>query len=153
MQIQLLAVCSVFAAEICEHLTTRAQVKLANAGTIKLMILVQFSEFAVRTRVPLAFAGPSFVETLRNSSRRRCLCRQAAPRARSLLRNALLFFASRVVEPGRISDACKTDRWSAANAASDMILTHCSALSGPGNEASTGSRFGEDAPWGKFHVR
>src|SRR6202035_3553980 len=52
------------------------------------------------------------------------------------LQIALLFLASRVVEPAPTSDTCKTDRWSAGNAASDMILTHCSALSGLGNDAS-----------------
>jgi hypothetical protein len=57
MQIQLSAVCSVFVVEICEHLTMRAQAKLANAGTTKLMILVQFSEFAVGMRAPLAFGA------------------------------------------------------------------------------------------------
>jgi hypothetical protein len=57
MQIQLSVVCSVFAVEVCEHLPMRVQAKLANAGTTKLMILVQFSEFAVRVRVPLALGA------------------------------------------------------------------------------------------------
>src|SRR5579872_7523122 len=117
MQIQLLAVCSVFAVEICEHLTMRTQAKLADAGTTKLMILVQFSEFAVDMPVPLAFGGPSFVETRFNSSRRRRPCGKRLLAHAPPCRVLFCSLPAVLLNPRGSPTRARNDRWCYGNPA------------------------------------